>query len=310
MSHVFGPSRVDFRKCTFKKQKQPYQRYRIRPMAALEPNILSHSQNVGSRWMYSFQAPLTDPKTSFEGKNVIVTGANTGLGLEAAIKFTALHASQVILGVRDFTKGNHAKSFIEDLTDKKDKVEVWKLDMDSYDSIQEFAKRASSLDHLDVVVLNAGVYMVNYQESKYGWEKTLQVNVLSTALLGLLLLPKLKSSKNGTFLPVLEFVSSSNHQKVSFSQEQQSADSLLEAYNKATGFTASQQYAASKLFLMYVMQSLASFAYSPNTTTGSPEAVVTSVCPRLLQVGPQQRTQYICYECPQIHRQCTLSTDY
>jgi NAD(P)-dependent dehydrogenase (short-subunit alcohol dehydrogenase family) len=248
-------------------------------MAAPEPNTSNHSLNVGNRWIYSFQAPLIDPQTSFDGKNVIITGANTGLGLEAAIKFTALNASRVILGVRDLTKGNHAKSVVEDRMDKKDKVEVWQLDMDLYDSIQEFAKRASSLDHLDVVVLNAGVYMVDYQESKYGWEKTLQVNVISTALLGLLLLPKLKSSKTRTSLPVLEFVSSSNHQKVSFSQEQRSADSLLGSYNTASGFAASQQYAASKLFLMYVMQSLASFAYSPNTTPASPQAVVTSVCP-------------------------------
>jgi NAD(P)-dependent dehydrogenase (short-subunit alcohol dehydrogenase family) len=41
---------------------------------------------------------------SFEGKNVIVTGANTGLGFEAATKFVALDASLVILGIRNLTR--------------------------------------------------------------------------------------------------------------------------------------------------------------------------------------------------------------
>ena len=40
--------------------------------------------------------------------------------------------------------------------------------MNSYDSIQEFAWRTSNLDHLDIAVLDASVYMVAYEESKYG----------------------------------------------------------------------------------------------------------------------------------------------
>ena len=134
--------------------------------------------------------PPEDPEVSFKAKNVIVTDANTGLGFETAAKFVALGASQVILSVRDITKGDHAKLVIEQRTGKKDQVKVWQLDMNSYDSIRNFTKRASSLDHIDVAVLNAGVYKVTYEESRYGWEETLQVNVLSTALIGLLLLQK------------------------------------------------------------------------------------------------------------------------
>lgn len=225
------------------------------------------------------QVPLADPKASFEGKNVIVTGANTGLGFEAAAKVATLDASRVILGVRDLTKGNHAKSVIEERTRTKDRVEVWHLDMNSYDSIQDFAQRASSLDHLDVAVLNAGVYMVAYEESRYGWEQTLQVNALSTALLGLLLLPKLKASKTENRVPVLEFVSSGNHERVAFSPEQRRADNLLQSYNTAKDYKASQQYAVSKLFLMYVMQTLASFVRSSDAASGKPNVIVTSVCP-------------------------------
>lgn len=113
-------------------------------------------------------SPPSNPKTLFKGKNVIVTGSNIGLGFEAALKFVAHDASLVILAVRDLKKGGHAKSLIEERTGKKGRVEVWQLDMNSYDSIQDFANRASTLDHLDVAVLNAGYFMPAYEESEYG----------------------------------------------------------------------------------------------------------------------------------------------
>lgn len=111
-------------------------------------------------------------------------------------------------------------------------MEVWHLDLNSYETIQEFASRASSeLDHLDVVVLNAGVYMLKYEKSPYGWEETLQVNVLSTALLGLLLLPVLKktaeaASTPGRRFPVLEIVSSGFHQRVVMEEDRRNTDSI------------------------------------------------------------------------------------
>ena len=69
-------------------------------------------------------SPPSDPKITFKGKNIIVTGSNTGLGFEAALKFVAHDASLVILAVRDLKKGDHAKSLIEERTGKKDRVEV------------------------------------------------------------------------------------------------------------------------------------------------------------------------------------------
>jgi len=231
------------------------------------------------RFLWQAWSPPADPKTSFNGKNVIVTGANTGVGFEAAAKFVALDASRVILGVRDRTKGDRAKSLIEERTGKKGRVEVWQLDMNSYDSIQDFARRASSLDHLDVAVLNAGVYMVAYEESKYGWEETLQVNTLSTALLGLLLLPKMKASRSENSLPVLEIVSSGNHERVTIPEEHRRVDNLLKSYNSANGYNALNQYGTSKLFVMYVMQTLASFVRASDTALEKVDVIVTSVCP-------------------------------
>lgn len=228
------------------------------------------------------QVPLNDPKLSFCGKNVIVTGSNTGLGFEAAIKFAALDASRIILAVRDIEKGEAAKSKIAERTGREDRIEVWQLDMDSYESIREFASRASTLDHLDVVVLNAGVYMVDYRISKYGWEETLQVNLLSTVLLGLLLIPKLRSSRTSVSVPTLEFVSSGNYERASLNEEQRKADNILQLFNKKETYGASVQYSTSKLFLMYAMQTIATLAASSDPSREI-DFIVTSVCPGYCQ---------------------------
>ncbi|KAF2102539.1 NAD(P)-binding protein [Rhizodiscina lignyota] len=223
------------------------------------------------------QKPLRDPNVSFAGKNVIVTGANTGLGFEAARKFVALDASLVVLGVRSLDKGERAKLLIEQSTGSKDRIQVWPLDMNSYDSIREFADKASSLDHLDIAVLNAGVFMVEYQRSRYGWEQTFQVNVLSTALLALLLLPKLRASKTDEWCPVLEFVSSRRYQKVQLSDEQKNSPEILKSFNGPDAFKSSQQYQLSKLFITSVMQRLAAL------TEASKDVTVTAVCPGFCQ---------------------------
>ncbi|OCK82605.1 short-chain dehydrogenase/reductase family protein-like protein [Lepidopterella palustris CBS 459.81] len=229
------------------------------------------------RFLWQAWTPPTDPQTSFKNKTVIVTGANTGLGYAAAAKFAALHAELVILGVRDVAKGEKAQQSINSLTGGKSRLEVWPLDMNSYDSIQAFAARAVRLEQLNVVVLNAGVYMVRYEKSPYGWEETLQVNVLSTALLGLLLLPVLKASSGASDgLPVLEIVASENYERAHVSAAR---DQLLANYNAAMGYNSSNQYYVSKLFVMYVMQTLASLAEASHATNRKPEVLVTAVCP-------------------------------
>ncbi|OCL05490.1 hypothetical protein AOQ84DRAFT_298845, partial [Glonium stellatum] len=132
---------------------------------------------------------------------------------------------------------------------------------------------------LDVAVLNAGVYKIKYAESRYGWEETLQVNVLSTAFIGLLLLQQMKASKRGNSLPVLEIVSSGNHEDATISAERRGVGNLLQSYNASNHYNAKEQYRASKLFAMYIMKTLASLAKSSDVNSGKPDVLVTSVCP-------------------------------
>lgn len=217
------------------------------------------------------QKPLAEPTASFAGKTIIVTGANSGLGLEAATKFVALGATRVILGVRDLEKGNAARRSIEKRTGRRDAAEVWHLDMNWYPSIRAFAKQAEALEQLDVAVLNAGVYMVDYQTSPHGWEETLQVNAVSTTLLALLLLPKLRVSRNGAGVPVLEVVTSRRAEAVTIPPEQRQGN-ILASLNNPDTFQSSLQYRASKFLALCSVKMIAS-SVQPT------EVIVLAVCP-------------------------------
>ena len=102
------------------------------------------------------------PSTDCTGKTIIVTGANVGLGLEAARHYVRLNAEKVILACRSMEKGEAAKQDIEATTKRNGVVEVWSLDLSSYDSVKAFAERAKSLKRLDSIVENAGISTMKY----------------------------------------------------------------------------------------------------------------------------------------------------
>lgn len=140
---------------------------------------------------------------SFTGQTIIVTGSNTGIGLEAARHLVRLDAARVILAVRSTTKGEAAAASIRaSFPDRRPEdldavVQVWPLDLASHASVRAFASRAASaeLDRLDAVVCNAGMYVYKSGFAlAEGDEATVTVNVVSTLMLGLLLLPKLRET--------------------------------------------------------------------------------------------------------------------
>lgn len=210
--------------------------------------------------------PPEDTKPDFTGKTVIVTGSNTGLGYEAAVKFVELGCQKVIMAVRSVDKGNAAKATIEERTGHKDVLDVWQLDMLDYDSIKAFATRVNTLDRLDVALLNAGVYSGEFKKSKYGWEQTLQVNVLGTVLLSLLLLSKLKQSKTADYTPVLEIVGSGTHKSAVLKDSVKTGTDPLEAYNNAADFSSQKQYGTSKLFVQYAVRQMAALNKASDVT--------------------------------------------
>ncbi|KAH7090435.1 hypothetical protein FB567DRAFT_568068 [Paraphoma chrysanthemicola] len=219
---------------------------------------------------------VTPPKPvdeDYSGRTIIITGSTSGIGEEAAYKFAALGASKVIITARDMAKGESTKNALEARLKRKDQLEVWELDMMSYDSIKAFAKQANTLEHLDIAVLNAGTRRTKFYQSAHGWEEDLQVNTLSTMLLALLLLPKLKESKQHTGkIPILEFVNSGLHQNAIVPDDVLTESNVLSYYNTKDHFAEGKQYKYSKVFLMYASQFLAD-------QVSSGDVIVTSVCP-------------------------------
>jgi retinol dehydrogenase-12 len=186
------------------------------------------------------------PTHDFTGQYVIVTGANTGLGLEAARHFTRLNALKVIIACRTVSKGEAAKASIEESTKREGVVEVWPLDLNSYASVCEFAKRAEELERLDVVVENAGVNLLKWSMAEDN-ETTITTNVVSTFLLGLLLLPKLKATElQHGVTPRLVIVSSDTHEMTSL-PERKSTNGIFNLLNDKSKADMRMRYANSKL---------------------------------------------------------------
>ena len=118
---------------------------------------------------------------SFLGKTVVVTGANSGLGLVTARELARV-GGRVILACRNADKGAQAAATMTG------DVEVRSLDLQDLASVREFA---DSVDALDVLVNNAGIMAVPYALTRDGFESQIGTNHLGHFALTNLLLPKI-----------------------------------------------------------------------------------------------------------------------
>jgi NAD(P)-dependent dehydrogenase (short-subunit alcohol dehydrogenase family) len=114
------------------------------------------------------------------GKTVVVTGANSGIGLEAARGFAA-HGAHVVLAVRDEHRGRTAAAGIGGST------EVRPLDLSDLASVRQFA--ADWRGSIHVLVNNAGVMIPPLGRTADGFELQFGINHLGHFALTNLLLP-------------------------------------------------------------------------------------------------------------------------
>ncbi|XP_061885826.1 retinol dehydrogenase 12 [Entelurus aequoreus] len=128
-----------------------------------------------------------------DGKTVLVTGANTGIGKETCREL-ARRGARVVMACRDLARAERAAEEIRQSTGNGNVV-IRHLDLSSLYSVRQFAKEfLDSEDRLDILVNNAGVMMCPKWLTEDGLETQLAVNHLAHFLLTNLLLPKLKSS--------------------------------------------------------------------------------------------------------------------
>lgn len=142
------------------------------------------------RWMVG--RPFGQDHLRMDGKVVIVTGANTGIGKETALDL-AKRGATVYMACRDFARCEAAR---QDILKLSNNLNVFNrtLDLGSMESIRKFAREFIAEEkRLDVLVNNAGL-MGPRRETSDGFESLIGVNHLGHFLLTSLLLDLLKKS--------------------------------------------------------------------------------------------------------------------
>lgn len=138
---------------------------------------------------------------SLSGKTAIITGANSGIGLETAMVFAA-RGARVILAVRNTEKGQAARDAILNVNRQAD-VEVMPLDLSDLESVRFFAESFRSRHNsLDLLINNAGVMTPPYSKTKDGFELQFGSNHLGHFALTGHLLPLLASTKDARIITV------------------------------------------------------------------------------------------------------------
>ena len=166
-------------------------------------------------------------------KTIIVTGANSGIGKEAALNL-AKSGHRILMLSRDSEKSEQA---LEEIRSQSNNNQVFliKVDLSSSQSIfSAVEKIKGDYETVDVLINNAGVYKVKREENEDGIEMTFAVNFLAAYLLSELLLERLKTSGSGRIINIVSELYKSG--SLDFS------DLMLE-----NGYKAGDAYANSKL---------------------------------------------------------------
>ena len=126
-------------------------------------------------------------------KIAIITGANTGLGLETTKAFAEKNI-EVVMACRNESKAEKAKAEILKEIPKA-QLKILPLDLSSLDAVRSFAEKfKSEYDRLDILVNNAGLMIPPYGKTKDGFELQFGINYLGHFLLTGLLLEPLKNA--------------------------------------------------------------------------------------------------------------------
>lgn len=138
---------------------------------------------------------------NLNGKVVIVTGANSGLGYYTTLAF-ARKGAEVIMAVRNLEKGKSAAKNIKASMNRAD-LKLMQLDLADLDSVKSFADNfKKEYKKLNILVNNAGLMALPESRTKQGFEMQFGVNHLGHFALTLLLADMLTKTENSRIVTV------------------------------------------------------------------------------------------------------------
>jgi NAD(P)-dependent dehydrogenase (short-subunit alcohol dehydrogenase family) len=137
-------------------------------------------------------------------KVCIITGANSGIGKQAAIQM-AKAGYHVVLGCRSKERGETALAEVKQASSCGD-AEVMQIDLSLKASTKRFAQEIKDqFDVVDVLILNAAVFDITQKQAVItaeGYESVWMTNHVNAVYLTDLLLNSLKKSENGRIITI------------------------------------------------------------------------------------------------------------
>jgi NAD(P)-dependent dehydrogenase (short-subunit alcohol dehydrogenase family) len=177
----------------------------------------------------------TDDIPDLSGKITIITGANSGIGLETAREL-ARKGADIIMACRNM---DTAKAAEKEIMNKipRSKLEIIQIDLADLKSVYRFAEVfKSKYSSLDILINNAGIMMAPYGKTKDGFEQQFGINHLGHFALTGLLIDRILNTPHSRIINV----SSNAHRigKIDF-------DNLM--YEGGKGYSPTRAYGRSKL---------------------------------------------------------------
>lgn len=176
-----------------------------------------------------------DQIPDLSGKAAIVTGGSSGLGYET-VKALAAKGAEVTIASRTLANSEKArKQILEQIPEAK--LKVMHLDLGDLDSVRVFADQfKKSNSRLDILMNNAGVMTVPYEDIKNGKTGQMQTNHLGHFALTALLLDLIKKT------PDSRVVTTSS---LAYKKGKMDFDNLL--FESKKGYSPTKAYGRSKL---------------------------------------------------------------
>ena len=164
----------------------------------LEATVIGSFSRVGYATRSRVEGWIDPP--SLAGRHVLITGATSGLGFEAASRLASLGAT-VTFVARDDTRARTAAQSLRERS-HNERIDYVLGDTSDLVAMRRVGDEIAARGPLDVLIHNAGAITTTRSFSAQGYESTVAAQLLGPFLLTTVLLPALRASRPGRVLTV------------------------------------------------------------------------------------------------------------